>query len=63
MSATTKIEWTAPIGTEVIVTLDNGREIRTKTRSGAAIVGGERVIWLEGISGCYLLSRVREYPR
>ena len=48
-----------PVGTEVVVTLDNGKEIQTKTRSEPGIVGGCQVIWLEGISGCYLLSRVR----
>jgi hypothetical protein len=48
-----------PIGTEVIVRRDNGEETRTRTRSGVDLVGGEKVIWLEGIAGCYSLDRVR----
>jgi len=48
-----------PIGTAVIVTRDNGDEVHTRTRSEAARVGGMPVIWLDGFSGCYLLSRVR----
>lgn len=48
-----------PIGTEVIVTMDSGEERRTKTRSAPEIVGSTAVIWLEGISGCYALERVR----
>lgn len=50
-----------PIGTEVIVTKDDGQEIRTRTRSGPELLGGHSaVIWLEGISGCYALYRVRK---
>jgi hypothetical protein len=47
-----------PIGTPVIVAMDDGREIKTTTRSVPGVVGGCAVIWLEGIGGCYLLSRV-----
>lgn len=48
------------LGTPVIVTMDSGEERKTVTRSRAEILSGHSaVIWLEGISGCYLLSRVR----
>lgn len=56
---TANISFPHPIGTQVIVTFDNGHEQLTRTRSEPDIVGGQQVIWLEGISGCYLLSRVR----
>lgn len=48
-----------PVGTPVIV--DRGNEdFHTRTRSGADILSGHTVvIWLEGISGCYALDRVR----
>lgn len=50
-----------PIGTDVIVSMDDGSETRTKTRSEAQMMGGHSaVIWLEGISGCYHLKRVRK---
>jgi len=57
-----------PIGTEVSVEMDSGELRETKTRSAAQMLGAEpsrgdlghtAVIFLEGISGCYLLSRVR----
>lgn len=49
-----------PVGTEVDVTMDSGEVRRTKTRSHAEVLSGHTpVIWLEGITGCYLLSRVR----
>jgi hypothetical protein len=51
--------WTYPVGTVVDVTRDNGSVQRTKTRSAAEVMGCEAVIWLEGIAGCYALSRVR----
>jgi hypothetical protein len=45
---------------EVEVTLDFGEVITTKTRKNAHLLGGHTpVIWLEGISGCYRLDRVR----
>lgn len=48
------------IGTNVIVKRDNGSEMETRTRSRAAVLSGHSaVIWLDGISGCYLLERVR----
>jgi hypothetical protein len=57
-----------PIGTPVTVELDTGEIRATKTRGPAEMLGAEparnnpghtAVISLEGISGCYLLSRVR----
>lgn len=51
-----------PIGTEVIVRKDAGiRLVKTRTLSGPKLLGGHTaVIWLEGISGCYSLERVRK---
>lgn len=54
-------QWNAqhPAGTAVTVRKDDGSEIQTKTRSEAAMLGGHTaVIWLDGMSGCYLLERV-----
>jgi len=57
-----------PVGTEVTVELDSGEIRATTTRSAAQMLGAEpsknnpghtAVIFLDGISGCYLLSRVR----
>ncbi|WP_088183948.1 hypothetical protein [Sphingobium sp. Z007] len=48
-----------PIGQAVTVRRDGGDVITTKTRSEAQLLSCHSpVIWLEGISGCYLLSRV-----
>lgn len=50
-----------PIGTDVIVTKADGSLVKTKTRSEAQMMGGHSaVIWLEGISGCYSLRKVRK---
>lgn len=54
-----------PIGTPVNVRRDDGRITETTTRSPASVLSGHTaVIWLDGISGCYDLSRVtaREEP-
>jgi len=49
-----------PEGTPVIVTKDDKSEVKTKTRSIPWLLGGHTaVIQLEGISGCYVLERVR----
>ena len=57
-----------PVGTPVTVELNSGEIRATKTRSEAQMLGAEpsrnnpghtAVIWLEGVSGCYLLSCVR----
>jgi hypothetical protein len=52
--------WIHPIGTPVRVRKDDGSFVETRTRSMAEMLGGHSaVIWLEGISGCYLLDRVK----
>jgi hypothetical protein len=49
-----------PPETPVVLTKDDGSEVETKTRSGAWLLGGHTaVVMVEGISGCYLLERVR----
>jgi len=49
-----------PVGTEVSLEKDSGEVVITKTRSNAELLSGHSaVIWLEGISGCYLLDRVK----
>lgn len=47
------------VGADVIVTKDDGRQIATKTRSPAWILNERAVILVKGISGSYLLERVR----
>jgi hypothetical protein len=48
-----------PVGQAVTVRRDNGEGLLTKTTSEAQMLSGHSaVIWLEGISGCYLLGRV-----
>jgi hypothetical protein len=48
-----------PVGAAVKVRRDNGEVQDTKTISPAEMLGGHTaVIWLEGISGCYMLDRV-----
>jgi len=54
--------WNAanPIGTRVLVTLDAGSVLRTRTKSAAWMLGGHTaVIKVDGIAGGYLLNRVR----
>lgn len=47
-------------GADVIVTKDDGTEVHSKTRSEAHLLGGHTAcVMVEGISGFYLLSRVR----
>jgi hypothetical protein len=47
-----------PIGTAVDVRKDNDEVVRPKTRSEAQLLGGRTaVVFLEGISGCYMLTR------
>ena len=49
----------APVGTNVIVVKDLGEQVETKVRYPAEVLSGHTpVVWLEGISGCYLLNRV-----
>ena len=48
-----------PVGQKVSVRKDAGDGQITTTRSAAEVLSGHSaVIWLEGISGCYLLDRV-----
>lgn len=53
-----------PVGTKVLVQLDGRDEaFETLTRSEAQILSGHSaVIWLEKVSGCYLLERVTQTP-
>jgi hypothetical protein len=48
-----------PIGCDVTVEMDSGEIRATRTSSMAEMLFGQAVIFLEGIAGCYLLSRVR----
>jgi hypothetical protein len=48
-----------PVGAAVTVQLDGGEVRETTTTSEAQVLSGHTpVIWLKGISGCYLLDRV-----
>ncbi len=50
-----------PIGTSVVVTLDNGKDLTTRTRSEPWMLAGHTaVILIEQIAGCYALERVRK---
>lgn len=53
-----------PVGSDVVVRLDGVDEpFITRTRSEAQILSGHSaVIWLENVSGCYLLDRVSQAP-
>lgn len=49
-----------PVGQRVTVLKDSGERVLTNTRSIAQVLSGHSaVIWLEGITGCYLLDRVK----
>lgn len=46
-------------GQKVKVRLDSGEIRETKTRTRAEVLQGHSaVIWLDGVTGCYLLDRV-----
>jgi len=48
-----------PIGSPVTVVKDFGEQVETKVKHPAQILSGHTpVVWLAGISGCYLLDRV-----
>lgn len=48
-----------PVGSAVHVRLDNGTSKETTTRTEAQVLmGHSAVVWLHGITGCYLLERV-----
>ena len=52
--------WTHPVGTAVWVKRDDGHEEATTTRSMPWLLGsGDAVILLVGITGGYMLERVR----
>ena len=53
--------WNAahPVGTPVTVTLDLGEQVETKTRSVAWVICDHASVMVDGISGGYLLARVR----
>lgn len=47
------------IGQMVTVRKHNGEGFITRTRSRAEVLSGHSaVIWVEGLSGCYLLERI-----
>jgi len=57
----TAIEWNQnnPIGQKVLVTKDGGIKVSSQTKSEAFTTpAGIDVIFVEGISGYYLLSRI-----
>ena len=51
-----------PVGSEVMLKKDGVPEpIRTRTRSDAYLMcGHSAVVFLEGVSGCYLMTHVSE---
>lgn len=59
-------KWNAsnPIGTAVNLNRDDGSVQRSKTRSAAYVCeSGYAVIFLEGVTGYYLLNRVSRVPQ
>ena len=47
------------VGQAVNMRLDDGGTVQTKTSGPAEMLcGHSAVIWLEGVTGCFLLSRV-----
>lgn len=54
-------EWNRlyPVGQKVRIRFDSGQTSVTTTRSPAELLSGHTpVVWLEGVAGCCLLSRV-----
>lgn len=52
---------TCPIGTQVMVTKDDGSQVVGKTRTEAWMANGQiAVVMVTGISGYYALCRVRK---
>jgi hypothetical protein len=48
-----------PVGSTVTVVKDLGEKFETTVKRSAQILGGHTaVVWVDGISGCYLLDRV-----
>lgn len=51
-----------PVGSPVTVRMDGGGILDTTVKAPAQVLGGHTpVVWLDGISGCYALSRVFGY--
>lgn len=48
-----------PLGCEVILTRHDGTEMETRTRSLPFLNSGSVVVFLDGVTGFYLLERVR----
>lgn len=49
-----------PVGTPCVYTNDLGVETASRTRSEAMVLGGHTaVVWIDGVSGCVSLDRVR----
>lgn len=58
-------DWNAVhgLGCKVQLTKDSGEVVVTNTRSQAQVLSGHSaVIWLDGVSGCYALDRVKPVP-
>lgn len=58
-------DWNAKnrVGCNVVLTKDNGEQYPSVTTSEARVLSGHSaVIWVKGISGCYLLDRVKRMP-
>lgn len=52
-----------PVGTTCVFRKDNGEAEVTTTLSVALVLFGySAVIWLHGVSGCYLLDRIDPFP-
>jgi hypothetical protein len=48
------------VGTPVILSKDDGSQVTTVTRHPASLIAGYiPVVWLDGVSGCYRLDRVK----
>lgn len=59
-------EWNAacPVDTAVEVTLDDGKIMKSRTTTPAWVMGGHSaMVTVDGISGGYMLSRVRKAAR
>lgn len=48
-----------PVGAAVTLRRDNGQVLETRVKYPAQVYDGRAVVWVDGIAGCYLLSRVR----
>ncbi len=52
-----------PVGSKVLVTRDNGETLETTVKREAELLGGHSpVAWVDGISGCYAISRITAVP-